>query len=189
MKPLRHVFLLALTVSPASVLGHESPIDHVERELQLFAQDGAVRLVYRLLVTERAALMELKAMDADGDGTISAGERDAFFAAKAAAIARRIDLTIGDSGLEMRPEGGVTCDPQLGQTYRFTASLPALATGRHTGKLVDGHSRDYPGGYVWKEPGRGGPGAIRFEPAGRDTTVRSQDHPPWIELPFTVVVR
>ena len=84
--------------------------------------------------------------------------------------------------------GGVRCDPQLGQTFVFAARLPTLASGRHPGKLVDGHSRDYPGGFVWKEPGRGGSGAVRFEPVAPVTSRRSQDHPPWLELQFNAVV-
>ena len=61
---------IALALVPTPGRGHESPIDHVERELRLVAEDGQVVLTYRLLPTERAALMELKAMDADGNGTI-----------------------------------------------------------------------------------------------------------------------
>jgi hypothetical protein len=188
MKTLRHFLLLALAVSPTSVLGHESPIDHVERELRLCAEEGRVRLVYRLLPTERATLVELKSMDADGDGTISGGEREAFFAGKAQAIAKRIELTIDEQPLPLEPNGSVRCDPQLGQTYVFSVPVPKLASGRHPGKLVDGHSRDYPGGYVWKEPGHGGPGAIRFEPVAPATDRRSPDHPPWLELQFNVLV-
>jgi hypothetical protein len=185
-KPFSLWLLVALALTPTSGHGHESPIDHVERELQLFAGDGRVRLVYRLLSTERAALMELRAMDVDGDGSISLQERDAFWAGKGRAIAKSLELTIGDRSLALEPDGGVRCDPQLGQTFVFTAPWPALAPGRHPGKLVDGHSRNYPGGFVWKSPGQGGSEAIRFEPVTPDT--RSHEHPPWLELQFNVVV-
>lgn len=178
--------LIALVLTPVSGRGHESPIDHVERELQLFARDGKVWLVYRLLPTERAVLMELEAMDADGNGRIADEERDVFFAGKGRAIAKSIELTIGDRSLAIEPDGGVRYDPQLGQTFLFTAPLPPLEPGRHPGKLVDGHSRDYPGGFVWKSPGRGGPETIRFEPVTRDA--RGHEHPPWLELQFNVVV-
>lgn len=177
---------LALVPTPGH--GHESPIDHVERELRLVAEDGQVLLTYRLLPTERAALMELKAMDADGNGTIADKERDAFLAAKSQAIAKQIALEIDEFSLPLEPRGGVRCDPQLGQTFVFAARLPPLASGRHPGRLVDGHSRDYPGGFVWKEPGHGGSGAVRFEPATPATPSRPGDHPPWLELQFNVVV-
>jgi len=179
---------IALTLVPTPGRGHESPIDHVERELRLIAEDGQVVLTYRLLPTERAALMELKAMDTDGNGTIADKERDVFLAAKSQAIARQIALEIDEFPLPLAPRGGVRCDPQLGQTFVFAARLPTLASGRHPGKLVDGHSRDYPGGFVWKEPGRGGSGAVRFEPVAPVPSRRSQDHPPWLELQFNVVV-
>jgi hypothetical protein len=175
--------------APTAGHGHESPIDHVERELRLFAEEGKARLVYRLLPTERATLMELKAMDIDGDGAISDRERDAFFADKARTLAKKIALDIDGRFVPLEPSGGARCDPQLGQTFLFTAPLPALEPGRYPGKLVDGHSRDYPGGFVWKDPGQGGSEAVRFEPATPATRARSHDHPPWIELPFNVVVR
>ena len=179
---------IALALVPTPGRGHESPIDHVERELRLVAEDGQVVLTYRLLPTERAALMELKAMDTDGNGTIADKERDAFLAAKSQAIAKQIAIEIDDFSLPLAPRGGVRCDPQLGQTFVFAARLPTLTSGRHPGKLVDGHSRDYPGSFVWKEPGRGGSGAVRFEPVAPVTSRRSQDHPPWLELQFNVVV-
>ena len=192
MKPPRPSSLIALALvsalCPTPGRGHESPIDHVERELRLFAEDGQVLLTYRLLPTERAALMELKAMDADGNGTITDKERDAFLAAKSQAIAKQITLKIDEFSLPLAPRGGVRCDPQLGQTFVFAARLPTLASGRHPGKLVDGHSRDYPGGFVWKDPGRGGSGAVRFEPATPETPSRPGDHPPWLELQFNAVV-
>ena len=102
--------------------------------------------------------------------------------------AKQIALEIDEFPLPLEPRGGVRCDPQLGQTFVFAARLPTLASGRHPGKLVDGHSRDYPGGFVWKEPGRGGSGAVRFEPVAPVTSRRSQDHPPWLELQFNAVV-
>ena len=179
---------IALALVPTPGRGHESPIDHVERELRLVAEDGQVVLTYRLLPTERAALMELKAMDTDGNGTIADKERDAFLAAKSQAIAKQIAIEIDDFSLPLAPRGGVRCDPQLGQTFVFAARLPTLTSGRHPGKLVDGHSRDYPGGFVWKDPGRGGSAAVRFEPATPDSPSRPGDHPPWLELQFNAVV-
>jgi hypothetical protein len=193
MKPLPRCLLIGLAFAsaawPTAGRGHESPIDHVERELRLSAEDGQVQLVYRLLPTERATLMELRAMDADGDGTVSEQERDAFFAGKAHAIARLIELRIGDRPLPLAAVGSVRCDPQLGQTFLFAAALPALPAGRHPGTLVDGHSRDYPGGYVWKEPGQGGSGGVRIEPVPSGNASGSRDHPPWLELQFEAVVR
>lgn len=188
MTPTRFCLLVALAVTPLSGRGHESPIDHVERELWLVADNGQALLTYRLLPTDRAALMELKTMDADGNGTVSDRERDLFFATKAKAIAKRIDLNIDQFSMPLEPVGSVRCDPQLGQTFHFAAPMPALASGRHPGKLVDGHSRDYPGGFVWKEPGRVGSEAVRFEPVAPVTGRRLQDHPPWLELQFNVVV-
>jgi hypothetical protein len=190
MKMLRHVFLTALilALAPASGRGHESPIDHVQRELRLFAADGRARLAYRLILTERAALMELRSMDTDGNGTISTEERDTFFAAKARAIAKQIVVTIDGQALALEPETPVQCDPQLGQSFLFGAPLPKLASGRHPGKLVDGHSRDYPGGFVWKNLGPAGSEAVHFEPVAPTTPSRPNEHPPWLELEFHAVV-
>jgi len=193
MKPTRTVSLIALALVVASLpqpgRGHESPVDHVERELELFAEDGKAWLVYRLRPTERALLMEIRSMDTDGNGTISDGERDRFFAGKAHAIAKKIDLRIDDRSLPLEPDGSVRCDPQFGQTFLFKASLPELGLGRHPGNLLDGHSRDYPGGFVWKNARRKATDAMRFEPVVPATPSRSDDHPPWLELRFDLVVR
>jgi len=189
MNMLRFPFAVALVLVATASRGHESPIDHVERELRLFADEGRVWLVYRLLPTERATLMELKHMDTDDNGFISDQERESFFAGKAESIAGKMELTIGDRPLTLRPVGSVQLDPQLGQTFHFRAPLPPLGSGRHPGELVDGHSRDYPGGFLWKDPGQEGSAEIRFEPVLPDTISRSREHPPWLELRFDVIVR
>jgi hypothetical protein len=189
MNTLRVHFVVALVLAATASRAHESPIDHVERELWLFAEDGRVSLVYRLLPTERATLMELKHMDADDNGVISDQERESFFAAKAESIARKMQLKIGEQTLPLQPDGSVQLDPQLGQTFRFRAPLPALRSGRHPGELVDGHSRDYPGGFLWKASGQDGSAEIRFEPVTPDTDPHSREHPPWLELRFDAVVR
>src|SRR5690606_36636478 len=55
------------TFAPA----HESPVDHVTRVIDLRIADGRLYLIYRIELGERASLLEMHKIDANGDGSIS----------------------------------------------------------------------------------------------------------------------
>lgn len=181
-------FLGTFLMIAISAFAHESPIDHVERDLQLNVKNGKLMLIYRLQPTERAALMELKQMDGNADGKISDAERDAYFAALAESIAKKFTLTLDKQPLTFAVDGKVKRDGKLGQTFRFVAPLPPLKPGRHEGLLVDGHSREYPGAFRWKQAGGGSAKEIRVEPLTLPDDPRIRQHPPWLELKFEIVV-
>jgi hypothetical protein len=172
----------------AQATAHESPIDHVERELRFGVEEGKLFLSYRLQQTERAALMELQQMDGDADGKNLPAEQEAFFAKKGAMIAKQFVVSVDGKPLAFAPVGAAECDARLGQTFVFAAPLPKLGPGRHEGLLIDGYSRAYPGMFRWKEAGQGRPGDIRIVPVTQPEDPRSSRHPAWLELKFEVVV-
>ena len=75
------LYLLALSgflVSLNSV-AHESPIDHVDRLVKVWLADDGLHLSYRMRISERQALLQLRAVDTDRDGKISSTESGTFF--------------------------------------------------------------------------------------------------------------
>ncbi len=189
MKSLWITLLLSVASVPV-MHGHESPVDHVDREFRLNVADGVFHVSYRVGMTERAALLQLAAMDTNTDGQVTDAEATAFFAAQAKYFARLLMLQVEGRDLPLTPAGTVMCDPKLGQTYTFTAHVGDLAAGSYSGRLIDGYSRMYPGAFRWISPGAGGPAEIRVESVSlpQDTGRSQSEHAEWIQLTFNVVV-
>jgi hypothetical protein len=167
---------------------HESPVDHVERELRLSVRGGALHLRYRVQQSERSVLMQLHQMDGNGDGLISDTERDSFLTAQAQKLAALFKLEIEGQLLKFVPSSAVRCDARLGQTFTFTAALPTLHSGKHPGRFTDGYSLSYPGPFRWLNAGEGNQQDIRVEPSAKTEKQPSTQHPSALVLNFDVVV-
>lgn len=166
---------------------HESPIDHVERELELSVKDGQLLLNYRLRFSDRALLMQLGEMDTNGDGRLSEQETAAYFTAQAARLAELLKLQIDGQPLKFTPTGAARPDLKLTQAYQFSAPLAGLRAGRHAGLFVDGHSRMYPGGFRWRQNADPDPKQTRVVPL-TEPEARAAQHPEWLELKFEIIV-
>jgi hypothetical protein len=167
---------------------HESPIDHVERELELSVKDGQLLLNYRLRFSDRALLMQVGEMDKDGDGRISDREAEEYFTAQAARLADLLTLQIDGQPLKLKPTGAARPEIKLTQAYQFSASLPRLRAGRHAGLFVDGHSRMYPGGYRWRQNPEADAKLTHIAPLTGPVSARNTQHPEWLELKFEIIV-
>ncbi len=154
MRVQRWIAMTMVMAACGVALAHESPVDHVHRILRMSAQrldeNDLVVVSYRMVLPERAALLQLKAMDQDGDGKISEEERDAFFKHRGEEIAKQLQMSVDDKPVAVTVAGKVVLDPVFGQTFVFEARVPKLAAGVHKGKLVDLYSQRYPGPYVWR---------------------------------------
>ena len=194
MKAFTRLLVLCTTAAASAfttvAIAHESPVDHIDRDFRILVKNGALTVTYRVGLTERAALLQLKAMDTDSDARISDTEADAFFTAQAKTLADLLVVQIDGKPVTLTPAGSVQRDLRLGQTYTFTAPLSALTPGRHPGTLADGYSRQYPGAFRWLSPGEGGPKDIRVESVvvPQDAGRAQREHAPWIELKFDLVV-
>ncbi|MGB8356019.1 MAG: hypothetical protein WCD79_19125 [Chthoniobacteraceae bacterium] len=171
-----------------ATFAHESPIDHVERELRFWVEGGRLHLSYRVQQSERAILMQLHKMDTDGDGMISEAERGAYFTAQAQKIAGLLKLDLDGRPLAFSPAGTVQLDARLGETFEFTTPLPVLNAGRHPGHMLDGYSWLYPGPFRWIDPGAGNQKDIRVEPVVQPVGDPTLAHPAWLDLKFEIVV-
>ena len=180
MIPVLPVLLLAGSAAPL----HESPIDHVDRVLRMSVEGDTLILSYRLRQTARAAFLQLRAMDKDGDGRVSDRERDTYFESRAALLAGRLDAELGGGPLRFRPRGKVKLGADLSQTFVFEAPLGRLAPGVHRGRLKDLHSRAYPGRYTVRQPraSRGGGATLRMLPD--EAGERPKRHPDVLTLRF-----
>jgi hypothetical protein len=177
------LFLLA-----ALARAHESPVDHVEREVRLWVEGNRLHFSYRVQQSERSVLMQLHKMDGNADGNISDTERDAFFTAHAARLAGLFRLELDGRTLKLAPLGSVRLDPRLGQTFLFTAPLPNLPPGLHAGHLIDDNSRAYPGPFRWISAGEGVGKATRVEPLVPPEGRQTSTHTAWMTLNFQIAV-
>lgn len=177
-------FSLALALSGRA---HESPVDHVERDLELTVKGDQLLLSYRLRFSDRALLMQVSEMDKDGDGRLSEKEMATYFADQAARLAGLLKLQIDGASVPLKPTGAARPDVKLTQAYQFSAPIAGLPAGRHAGLFIDGHSRMYPGGYRWKQNPDADPKQPRIVLAGPDSAKNTQ-HPEWLELKFEIIV-
>ena len=185
---MKTTLLLLLLLGAIAARAHESPIDHVERELDLSVKDGQLCLGYRLHYTDRALVMQLLAMDANGDGKLNDEERAAYFTDFAQKLADSFSVQVDGKSVKFKPVGSMHPDGRLGQTYDFAAPLGALTPGRHPGSLLDGYSREYPGPYRLHQPDPGAAAHTHIEPLDQAPSADPNQHPAWLELKFAIVV-
>lgn len=185
MKAVHFLIQCAAMLALCAAQAHESPVDHVERELELTVKDGQLCLGYRLHFTDRALIMQLLAMDTNNDGHLTDAERTAYFTDFAGKLADLFSVQVDGKPLKFKPIGAMRPDGRLGQTYDFCAPLGTLPPGRHLGVLLDGYSRQYPGPFRW-HPEEAAPG-IHVEPLDQPVADPTQ-HPAWLELKFAIVV-
>jgi hypothetical protein len=144
------VVVLAITAAMAlKPLAHESPIDHVDRDIRIWISEGSIFLRYQMQLSERAAMMQLQHMDTDGNGSISNVERDGYFAQFSGALCKQLHLFLDEKELALKPDKNVRLSPQCRQAFTFNVPIGELSPGKHLGRLVDDYSRNYPGNYRW----------------------------------------
>ena len=123
---------------------HESPIDHVDRSLRFSVRGGDLVLQYRLRKTPRAALLELRAIDEDGDGRISQTEREQYFESRGKRLAKLMRLVERNKAIPFEVSERVLLHPDFSQEFHFTARLE----GAENLEFTDGFSKTYPGSLV-----------------------------------------
>ena len=128
-----------------AAIAHESPIDHVDRQLAFSVSGDTLELRYRFRKTQRAALMQLRTMDANRDGRISTAERESFFKQAGELLADQLKIKSKGSEQTFQMVGKVVLRPDFSQEFRFTVPLNNNAaavtfhdefSGRHPGNVV-----------------------------------------------------
>lgn len=130
------------------VNAHESPIDHVDRTLRLYVEAGQLYVRYNLRQTDRAAFLQLRSMDGDGDGRVNTAERERYLTDFAEHLARQLNAQFNDVPVDLRPVGQLKLNPDFSQTFLFVAKIGVLEPGIYRGQVEDHHSRSYPGSFT-----------------------------------------
>ena len=137
---------------PLMPQGHDSPIDHVDRGIRIWVEGENIWVAYQIQVSERMALMQLHAMDINGDGAVSDEERDVFFERFYAMLKPQIELELNGQKIELKPALKVQFLPQFHQIFTFSGAIGKLTEKKMNGQFMDSYSRNYPGDYRWDGP-------------------------------------
>jgi hypothetical protein len=140
--------LLCLLMLGYAAAAHESPIDHVDRRLAFTVSGDTLELRYRFRQTQRAALLQLRAMDANNNGRINAAERERFFKQTGERLAGRLKLKAAGSEMTFRTTDAVVLRPDFSQEFRLTVPLNRAVTVT----FHDEFSGQYPGSVVIEQP-------------------------------------
>jgi hypothetical protein len=111
-----------LLLAAAESWGHDSGFGHCRRTLLFSAKPDEVLLEYRIVLSPEEALVEMTQMDRDGDGRVSAEEKNRYFALRARELARGWTLSTAE-GERLEPVfARVELGHSLTQSYRFSVS-------------------------------------------------------------------
>ncbi len=135
-----------LIVSGVVAEAHESPIDHVDRTISVGLAKRDLVINYRMRMTPRAALLQLRAMDRNQDGRVNDEEKSTYLRGVADQIRTRMALTVGEQRLVLVDIAPALMHPDLSNEYLFAAPLVSLRGGKHVFDLEDTYTRRYPGG-------------------------------------------
>jgi hypothetical protein len=108
-------------------------------------KDEQLIIDYRLQMTPRTVLMQMRDMDADSDGRISEEERRGYFESSARELSRTLALAQDEASIRIKPVGDCVLRPDLSNEYRFSATLGELAAGKHEYTFRDAFAKKYPG--------------------------------------------
>ena len=148
----RILCVLSLTLAPALAGAHPLGNFTINRYAALRVAPQALAVRYVVDMAELPAFRELRLLDADHDGTITAGEREAYLAIIAPALARGVTLRadgaplaldVRERSLEVAPGAGGL--PTLRVEVAYAAALPS-AKGR-----IEFDDRNYEGRPGWRE--------------------------------------
>ena len=178
----------------AALRAHESPVERVERMLRVWTEGDQLRLRYEERYSERSALLELHAMDANGDGTIQDTERSDFLADKALQMAAHFRVQVANTSIQCVPVGRVALHRGWRHVYDFSSPLTATPTGTSALRIAIRGLHVQPGEFQWTI-GRGKEGDALPRPEGEaklrvaPTAMRARDanrQPELIELDFVL---
>ncbi|MBM4148935.1 MAG: hypothetical protein FJ224_07815 [Lentisphaerae bacterium] len=185
--------VMAMVFSAAQA--HESPVERVGRMLRIWTDGSRLWLRYEAEYSERSVLLELHAMDANGDGAIQNEEQTAFLTTKANALAEHFRVRIGDASLTPTHAGPVVLKRDWRQICDFSVPITDVPAGTNDLRLTIQGMHVQPGEFQWtigrgeKEDGpipsegKASLSARKAQPAAHSAN-RKQD---CIELDFTLI--
>ena len=152
MKRNSTAFLLCGLLMGAAVpcaQAHESPVERVGRALRIWTEGRQLRLRYEAEYSERSALLELDAMDVNGDGTVQESERRAYLADKANRLASHVRVSVGQDTLRPVPVGEVSLSRGWRQSIDLGVSLAEVPAGTNELRVTVQGLHIQPGEFQW----------------------------------------
>ena len=148
----RALVALALAGVPALAVAHPLGNFTVNRWTAVRIAPGTVAVRYVVDLAEIPTFQEMRRLDADGDGTIDAGERDVYVARMGGELGPNLVLTVDGQPLALVAGAGtLELPPGAGGLPTLRLEIPfgtALAPGRGVVELRD---RNFAGRPGWQE--------------------------------------
>jgi hypothetical protein len=117
--------MLSLALVASVAVAHDGGFGHSRRTIYLTTDKESLILEYRIQHNRDDALVEMTLMDADGDGIVSAEEKERFLTERAKQLAENLHLkTAAGDTVTLKLER-VRLDQALTQTFRFTVETTA----------------------------------------------------------------
>jgi hypothetical protein len=116
---------LALLAGATSAAAHDGGFGHSRRTLYVAAAPDGWAVEYRIALNRDEALVEMTRMDADGDGQVSAEERDRYLVARGRQVAERLQARDADGAAVALTLIRCELGPTLTQSYHFAAATAA----------------------------------------------------------------
>jgi len=113
--------ILALLTGAATAAAHDGGFGHSRRTLYVAAAPAGWSVEYRIAVDRDEALIEMTRMDTNGDGQVSAEERDCYFTARGRQVAGRLQAWDADGAPVTLEFVRYELGPALTQVYHFAA--------------------------------------------------------------------
>ncbi|MCJ8328679.1 MAG: hypothetical protein HRT89_00240 [Lentisphaeria bacterium] len=140
----RILYLLAAIFVSLSSQAHESPIDHIDRLIKVWIEKDGLHISYQMHLSERQALLQLRAVDTDKNGQINGTEKATYFKSHGEKVASYLVLTLGKKRLPITLAEPVLLRANFSQRYHFVAPMDFKA-GQTDLLLTDNYSHLYPG--------------------------------------------
>src|SRR6187549_3808876 len=96
MRRADHFWIGLVLLAVATASAHDGGFGHSRRTLYVAASPEGWAIEYRIALNRDEALVEMTHMDRDGDGQVSAEERDRYLAGRAKEVAERLRASDAD---------------------------------------------------------------------------------------------
>lgn len=171
----------------AHASAHEPPVDHIDREAEMWVEGGRLWLRYEISLPLRAAMMQIYEMDKNTNGTVEEQERERFFKEFGLKLASLLRLDLEGEGQVFEPVGEVKLLPPQKQTWLLATRTGALRPGKYSGQLLDRFSLNYAGFYRYvRSPGKAEDSRVVV--SASQTIENRFRHPNMVVLKFSIEV-
>jgi ABC-type nickel/cobalt efflux system permease component RcnA len=137
------IFIFLLLIFPTLSTAHTFTGTGVDHTTQVKILEDRIVVIYSTMLTELAALADLKTMNMDGDNEVSKDEENLFVSEMMDNLKTLLTVEVDGQALALSWRV-ISYTPQEGQ-YEFSAPLKQLSPGKHKLVFYDWTFSDIPG--------------------------------------------